>query len=184
MFDFIASAWFRLIGGTPAFRVYGRARHEQSWRIISVYATHRRDGNSRWPAGFFRGTCICWTSRVIAIGNDTAEEILREQVDDPASRDRPLEVAGGRLHHLNRRTSAGAEPWPSASEVLCHEIGHTAQARSFDGLYLILGATFTRCREGERWWNWFENQASANGQFGGIVNGSVREDLMARMRRN
>lgn len=183
IFDLLATAWFRLIGGTPAFRVYGRSRHEQAWRIISVYATHRRSMNSRWPAGFFRGTCICWTSKVIAIGNDIAEEILREQSQTPASQDHPVEVLGGRLRDPARRTQAGGPAFARASELLAHEIGHTGQARRFDVLYLIFGAMFTLCREGERWCNWFENQASADGQFGGVVNGSVRADLLNCLQR-
>ena len=27
-------------------------------RVVGVYATHRRDADSRWPAGLWRGTCI------------------------------------------------------------------------------------------------------------------------------
>lgn len=36
-------------------------------------------------------------------------------------------------------------------------------------------------REGQRWWNHFENQASEEGLFGGIVNGSVCPEMMARV---
>jgi len=99
-----------------------------------------------------------------------------------ASRDRPVEVAGGRLHDLARRESAGAEPWPSASEIMAHEIGHTAQASRLGLLYLPTGALFTLFREGPAWYNHFENQASESGQFGGIVNGSVLPELMSRLR--
>ncbi len=183
MFNLLASAWLRWWGGVPAFRVYGRSRRETAWRVVDVYATHRRDMTSRWPAGLFRGTCIAWTAAVISLGNDIATEILREQFDSPASRDHPLEVAGGRLRDLTRRSAVGAEPWPSASEILAHEIGHTAQARRFDFLYLVLGALFTLYREGDRWVNWFENQASADGLFGGLVNGSVHPDFLERVRR-
>src|SRR5262245_55478094 len=92
MFNSLASAWFRSLGGTPAFRVHGKARHETAWRVIDVYATARRDADSRWPRPFWRGTCIAWTSQVIAVGWDMAECILREQALRPASRDYPVEV--------------------------------------------------------------------------------------------
>ena len=48
-------------------------------------------------------------------------------------------------------------------------------------LYLPAGALFTWWREGRHWWNVFENQASAEGQLGGIVNGSVCPELMRRV---
>ena len=70
----------------------------------------------------------------------------------------------------------------SASEILAHECGHTWQARRLGWLYWPTGALFTLWREGPHWWNHFENQASALGQFGGIVNGSVCEELMRRLR--
>jgi hypothetical protein len=182
MFNEVASAWFRLIGGGPCFRVWGRARRETDWRVIDVFATHRRNYDSRWPGPFWRGTCITWTSKVIAVGWDFALEVLREQTAEPASREHPVEVAGGRLRDLDRRTAAGAEPWPTASEVLAHECGHTWQARRLGVLYWPVGGTVTLFREGPHWWNHFENQASAQGQFGGIVNGSVSEELMRRLR--
>ncbi len=180
MFNPLASSFFRLLG-RPAFRIYGKGRHETDWRIIEVHATHRRDRDSAWPAFLFRGTCITWTASIIAVGWDFAEEVLREQVTEPASRERPLEVAGGRLHHRDRRVRAGAEPWPTASEILAHECGHTAQARRLGWLYLPAGACFTLWREGPRWYNHFENQASEDGLFGGIVNGSVCPELMSRI---
>lgn len=34
------------------------------------------------------------------------------------------------------------------------------------------------------WWNWFENEASEIGQFGGIISGSVHPDLWAAVRPN
>jgi hypothetical protein len=182
MFNEVASAWFRLIGGGPCFRVWGRSRREADWRVIDVFATHRRNHDSRWPGPFWRGTCITWTSKVIAVGWDFALEVLREQTAEPASRERPVEVAGGRLRDLDRRGAAGAEPWPTASEVLAHECGHTWQARRLGVLYWPVGGTVTLFREGRHWWNHFENQASALGQFGGIVNGSVCEELMRRLR--
>jgi hypothetical protein len=49
MLNELASAWLRRVGGTPCFRVHGKARHEAAWRVIDVYATHRRDWASRWP---------------------------------------------------------------------------------------------------------------------------------------
>jgi hypothetical protein len=179
MFNPLATAWFRLLG-RPCFRIYGRGRREKAWRIIEVHATHRRDQDSRWPRFLFRGTCITWTASIIAVGWDFAEEVLCEQRAEPASRERPVEVHGGRLHDLERRTAAGADPWPSASEVLAHECGHTWQARRLSWLYLPAGAAFTLFREGPAWYNYFENQASEIGQFGGIVNGSVCPELMSR----
>src|SRR5262245_39715246 len=106
----------RRLGGRPAFRVYGKTRRETAWRVVDVFATHRRDRDSCWP--LWRGCCITWTAEVIAVGWDFALEVLREQAAEPASRARPVEVAGGRIRDLARRTAAGAEPWASASEVL------------------------------------------------------------------
>lgn len=181
MFNSLASAWFRSLGGTPAFRVHGKTKREEAWRIIDVYATARRNADSRWPSPFWRGTCIAWTSQVIAIGWDLAECVLREQAGRPASRDFPVEVAGGRLLDGARRAAAGVPGWPSASEVLAHECGHTAQALRMGLLYWPAGATFTLFREGVGWWHRFENEASEEGQFGGIVSGSVVPELMRRL---
>jgi hypothetical protein len=181
MFNPIASACFRL-AGTPAFRIYGKGRREQEWRVIDVHATRRRDLDSRWPGFLFRGTCITWTSSVIAVGGDFAESVLIEQALAPASRERPVEVAGGRLRDDARRKEAGGLAWATASEVLAHEVGHTWQARRMGWAYWPVGALFTLCREGPRWYNHFENQASAEGQFGGLVNGSVCERLMGRLK--
>jgi hypothetical protein len=180
MFNRLATSWFRLLGA-PCFRVYGKARHEKDWRVIEVHATHRRDGDSRWPAPLFRGTCITWTDAVIAVGWDFAEAVLREQTLAPASRERPVEVRGGRLRDGRRRLAAGGSDHVSASEVLAHECGHTAQARRLGVAYLPTGALFTLFREGTHWWNHFENRASEQGQFGGIVNGSVCAELMRRL---
>jgi hypothetical protein len=181
MFNPLATAAFRL-AGRPAFRIHGRGRREQAWRVIDVFATRRRDPDSRWPAFLFRGTCITWTASVIAVGWDFAEAVLREQMAEPASREHPVEVAGGRLHDLARRPAAGALPWADASEVLAHEVGHTWQARRLGWLYWPTGAAFTLWREGPRWYNHFENQASEEGLFGGLVNGSVSPELLARVR--
>src|SRR5262249_56940701 len=62
---------------------------------------------SRWPRPFFPGTCITWTSSAIAVGWDFALDVLREQMAEPASRERPVEVIGGRLCDLMRRQAAG-----------------------------------------------------------------------------
>jgi hypothetical protein len=170
------SAVVRRLSGPPTFRVYGRARSEADWHAIDVYATHRRDCTSRWP--LWRSTCITWSSRVIAVGWDFAALVLMEQMAEPASRDRPVVVAGGRLRDWRRRLAAGASSQPSASEVMAHECGHTAQARRMGFFYWPVGGAVTLLREGPRWWNHFENQASATGQFGGIVRGSVAAALM------
>lgn len=180
MFDTLASACFRL-AGKPAFRIHGRSRHERAWRTIEVHATHRRDQDSRWPGPFFRGTCITWTASIIAVGWDFAEEVLREQMTEPASREHPVEVLGGRLNDRDRRLEAGGLPWASASEILAHEVGHTAQARKMGLVYWPIGALFTLWREGKGFHHWFENAASETGLFGGLVNGSVHPELMARI---
>ena len=183
MFNRLASGALRRLGGAPCFQIYGRARRERDWRIIGVHATHRRDGDSRWPRFLFRGTCITWTAEVIAVGWDFAVDVLREQVSEPASRDRPVEVASGRLRDHLRRTAAAASPFASASEILAHECGHTWQMLRMGLLYWPIGGALTLFREGPRWWNRFENQASELGQFGGIVNGSVCAALMQRLSR-
>src|SRR5438128_11175282 len=101
MIEPFLSAWLHWLGGTPCFRIYGKARREPAWRSISVYATSRRNLDSRWP--LWRGTCITWTSEVIVIGWDFAKEALREQAEAPASRRFPIEVGGGRIDDLSRR---------------------------------------------------------------------------------
>jgi hypothetical protein len=179
MFNRLATGAMVRLSGRPCFQIYGKARSESAWRIIGVYATHRRNSDSRWPAYFFRGTCITWTAECIAVGWDFAADVLREQRCEPASRDRPLEVAAGRIRDPFRRASVGASPFASASEVLAHECGHTWQMLRLGLLYWPIGAAFTLFREGPHWWNRFENQASEIGQFGGIVNGSVHPKLMS-----
>jgi hypothetical protein len=181
VFNRLATTAARRLGGPPCFQIYGKARSESAWRIIGVHATHRRDSDSRWPAFLFRGTCITWTAEVIAVGWDFAEDVLREQVSEPASRDRPVEVAAGRIRDHLRRAAAGASPFASASEVLAHECGHTWQMLRLGLLYWPVGGAFTLFREGPHWWNRFENQASEIGQFGGIVNGTVCPELMSRI---
>ena len=161
-------------------RIYGKGNSETTWREIDVFASRLRDVHSPWP--FLGRTCITWTRRVIAVGWDFAEQVLREQVATPASRESPVEVGGGRLRDASRRSDAQSPSVPLASEVLAHECGHTCQAVRFGPIYLLLGALFTWWREGKHWWNWFENQASELGQFGGIVNGTVHPKLWAAVR--
>lgn len=180
MFNSAVSSAFREFSGVPSFRIYGRARREPSWHVLDVYATHRRDLGSRWP--LFRGTCITWTASVIAVGWDFAAEVYREQVSDPASRERPVEVVAGTLRDVFRRDAVGGPPFPSMSEVLAHECGHTGQARRMGVLYWPLAAPVTLFREGPHFYNHFENQASREGQFGGFVKGSVSAELLARVR--
>ena len=170
------SRWLCWLGGQPSFQIHGRGRAEEDWRTISVYATHRRNAESRWP--LWRGTCITWTSDVIVVGWDFALELVREQMTEPASRQRPVEVSGGRLQNLMGRADAGAPGFPTVSEVLAHECGHTWQALRFRAAYLPIGATFTLFREGPHFWNRFENQASEQGLFGGIITRSVCQRLM------
>jgi hypothetical protein len=180
MFNSVATFLLRRFGGVPCFRVWGKARREVDWRQVDVFATHRRDLTSRWPGPLFRGTCITWTASVISVGWDFAAEVLREQATDPASRERPVAVAGGRVGDPFRRRAAGGEPFAGASEVLAHECGHTWQARRLGWAYLPAGAAFTLFREGPHWYNRFENQASEEGLFGGIINGSVHPALTRR----
>src|SRR5215470_7551201 len=98
MFNPLMSTWLRFWGGPPAFRVWGRARSEKDWRVIDILATDRRNYDSRWPRYLWRGTLITWTASVISCGWDFAAEVLCEQVADPASLERPVAVAGGRLN--------------------------------------------------------------------------------------
>ena len=181
MFNRLATAWLRRLGGRPCFRIYGKARCEGEWRVIEVHATHRRDLHSTWPPYLWRGTCITWTASVIAVGWDFAEDVLREQAAEPASRGRPVEVCGGRIRDRRRRSEAGGPAFPSASEVLAHECGHTWQALRLGWAYWPVGGAVTLFREGARFWNRFENQASELGQFGGLVNASVCPELMSRL---
>jgi hypothetical protein len=100
-------------------------------------------------------------------------------VNQPASREHPVEVAGGRLNDGPRRQAAGGPSFPGASEVLAHECGHTWQVRRLGLAYWPVVGAVTLFREGPHWWNHFENQASETGLFGGIVNGSVCTELMS-----
>jgi hypothetical protein len=180
MVNQLVSWWLRRQGGTPCFQIYGKARRETEWRIVNVFATHRRNVESRWP--LWRGTCITWASDVVVVGWDFAERVLKEQAASPASREHPVEVAGGRLGDWKRRLQSGASSQCSASEVLAHECGHTDQPAWLGDLYLPVVGAVTLFREGSHWWNYFENQASEQGMFGGIVNGSVCDVLMDKLK--
>ena len=189
--------WLRWRGGPPCFRIYGKARPERQWRIIDVYATSRRNVGSGWP--LWGGTCVTWSAEIVAVGWDFAESVLREQSHLPSSRQYPVEVSQGRIlgrrvarpEALRRACGPSDSPTPfedsgratppssvaSASEVLAHECGHTWQALRLRSLYLPYVGAVTLFREGPHSWNYFENQASELGQFGGIVEGSVCPEL-------
>jgi hypothetical protein len=183
MFNNVASGWFRWLGGVPCFRIYGKARRESAWRVIDLFATHRRDAASRWPRHLWRGTCVTWTASIIAAGWDFAEEVLREQSAEPASREHPVEIAGGGLHDLVHRREAEGRGYLRSSEILAHECGHTGQAMRLGWAYLPVVGALTLFREGPHWWNHWENQASELGQFGGIVDGSVHPELISRFQK-
>jgi hypothetical protein len=178
MWNEILTRWLQWLGGVPCLQVYGKARVEAHWRIIDVYAMARRNAGAGLP--LWRATCTTWTDRIIAVGWDFGERLLREQRAVPASRPEPIAVAGGRLRDRRRRLASASE-FPSASEVMAHECGHTWQALRLGPAYLPLVGSLTLFREGPHFWNHFENQASEQGQFGGIVNGSVDGDLMSRL---
>jgi hypothetical protein len=182
MFNKAVTAWLQSLGGPPCFRIWGKARPERNWRVIEIHATHRRDVFSRWPRFLWRGTCITWSDAIIAVGWDFATAVLREQMQQPASREHPLAVSGGRLRDHHQRHQAGASMGPSCSEVLAHECGHTWQVRRMDFLYWPVVGALTLFREGPHWWNHFENQASELGLFGGIINGSVSPEAISRSR--
>lgn len=173
--DLLADA-IRWLGTAPCFEVYGKARPEYSWRRIEIYASSRRNRDSRWP--FWRNCCTTWTSQIIAVGWHFAAAVLQEQRADPASRLHPTTVAGGRLAHRQRRAEAKAAAIPSASEVLAHECGHTWQACRLGPIYLPLVGTVTLFREGAHSWNRFENEASELGMFGGLVPGTLSSELL------
>lgn len=159
------AGWLRGLGCRPAFAVYGKSQRESRWRIIDVFATPRRNDASRWP--LWRGTCTTWSSGVIAVGRDFAKQVLDEQERHAATRERAVSVPGGRL-----RDAAG-DPHLPATWILAHECGHTHQALRLGPLYWPFVGAVTLCREGPRAWNRFENDASEQGLFGGIVPGTV-----------
>jgi hypothetical protein len=165
--------WLRWRGGPPCFLIYGKARPEPEWRIIEVHATSRRNLGSGWP--LWDGTCITWSAQIIAVGWDFAGSVFREQSDNPASRQHPVQVTGGRIRDPSgRRIATKVLP---ASEILAHECGHTWQAMRLRSLYLPFVGMVTLFREGPHAWNYFENQASQLGQFGGIVKDSICREL-------
>ena len=170
------STLFHWVGREPCFRIHGKARREKSWREIAVYASHRNNLDSRWP--LLAGSCITWTAEVILIGWDMAELILSEQRKQPASRDFPVAVQSGRLSDSCGRRAIGANTYPSASEIMAHECGHTWQALRIGPCYLPIVGAVTWFREGHNPWNRFENEASEQGLFGGIVNKSVCSQLL------
>jgi hypothetical protein len=105
---------------------------------------------------------------LVAVGTEYARELLSDPLLPAITCASPVQVAAGTLRDAERRVAAGASPFPSAAELMAHEIGHTAQARRYRLLYLPLVGAVTRFGEGSRWWNRFENEASAIGQFGGL----------------
>jgi hypothetical protein len=177
MYDALLTRWLQWLGGEPCFRIYGKGRAEADWRVVDVFAAARRNSTSRWPV-LWQGTCITWTSAVIAVGWDFAAAVVSEQAIEPASRQRPVTVAGGRLRDVQRRQGANARSFATACEVLAHECGHTWQARRIGAAYLPLVGAVTWFGEGAHFWNHFENEASEVGQFGGFVNGSVYPRLI------
>jgi hypothetical protein len=172
--------WLRHRSGGPTFRIYGKARPETEWRVIDIYATPRRNLGSGWP--LWDGTCVTWSGQIIAVGWDFALAVLREQYENPASRQYPAQVTGGRIRDASGRKVSGRDS--PASEVLAHECGHTWQALRLHSLYLPFVGMVTLFREGPRPWNYFENQASELGQFGGIVSGSVIPELLKKLHEN
>lgn len=181
MLDAVLSAVLRRLGGTPCFRIYGKAIPERAFREIEVFASARRDLSSRWP--LLRGTCTTFTPEIIVIGWDHAAAILAEQLQQPASPEKPLRVYGGRLTDAARRQAAGGLCPRRISEILAHECGHTWQARRMRSglIYLPVVGSVTLFGEGRHFWNHFENQASELGLFGGLVKGSVRAELLSRL---
>jgi hypothetical protein len=180
MLNELWTEWLRQRGDKPCFRIYGKARPELEWRIIDVCATTRRNMGSGWP--LWDGTCVTWSDQIISVGWDFAESVLREQSQNPASRQHPIQVTGGRIRDPARRKSP--REYSPASEILAHECGHTWQALRLHSLYLPFVGMVTLFREGPHPWNYFENQASELGQFGGIVNGSVCPELMKTTAQN
>ncbi len=167
MFDAAMTGCLRKWGAAPCLRVFGKAKHEADWRVIDVVASRRRNRDSGWP--LMHGTCITWTSSVIVVGWDFARAFLAEQIHRPATRETFVEVFGGRLRDLARRAKAGSPPSCSYSEVMAHECGHTAQSIRLGAAYLPLVGAVTLFREGNYWWNHWENNASAHGLMGGIA---------------
>lgn len=175
---FMLTALIRRLSGPPAFRIYGKTRREIAWRTIDIYATHRRNRNSSWP--LWRGTCTCWSAELVAVGWDFAVDVVSDPAAWQTSRDNPLMVAGGGFTKLSERIKLGAPVVPQRVEILAHEVGHTIQALRLGLVYLPLVGALTLFGEGPHWWNRFENEASVEGQFGGIIPGSVCDELQYR----
>jgi hypothetical protein len=174
MLNELLSDWLHWLGGTPCFRIYGKAAREKDWRIIDVFASRHRNQDSPWQ--LWQGTCVTWAADVIAVGWDFAETVVTEQMLAPVSRQHPLAVAGGRIRDPDRCRPA------RASEILAHECGHTWQALRLGPTYLPIVGSVTLFHEGPHPWNHFENEASREGRFGGLVNGSVCPGLTDRLR--
>ena len=112
MFNSIASFLFRRLGGVPCFRIYGKVRRERDWRVVDVFATARRNLDSRWPAPIFRGTCITWTASIISVGLDFAEQVLREQLAEPASARTPGQCRWRKAPRSDSPTGSPRQPLP------------------------------------------------------------------------
>lgn len=179
MIDTIVSECFACFGGQPCCEIYGKSRREADWRRIRVYASQRHDMTSRWP--LVSGSCVTWSSQVILIGWDFARALLQEQIREPASRQFPVEVCGGRLKDQERRAQAQGPSYPSYSEIMAHECGHTWQALWLGPSYLALVGSVTMFQEGPKPWNRFENEASEQGLFGGLVAASLCPRLAAEL---
>jgi hypothetical protein len=115
---------------------------------------------------------------MVAVGWDFAQAFLADPAVWKVSRASPLVVAGGSLVNVEARLRAGGPAAPSKGEILAHEIGHTFQAMRYRAFYLPIVGAVTIFGEGPRFWNAFENEASAVGQFGGIVPGSLNRALL------
>jgi hypothetical protein len=175
MIDAWLTRWLRWHGGSPCFRILGKGRAESSYRLIDVYATPRRDAASRWP--LWRGSCITWTSEVIVVGWDFAAALVREPAAMQVRPEEPVIVAAGRTRDASRRLAAAAPARPALAEILAHECGHTWQAKRYAAAYLPVVGSMTLFREGQHFWNHFENQASEEGVFGGLVDGSLIPEI-------
>ena len=170
------SAAFRLLSGRPCFRIYGRATYEPSWQVIDVFAfkspgldeplaaprrdLHYLDGrrHRRW------------------MGLRRVRIARADRGSRPRGTARWSSAAGGSVRAAaassDRRRPAKSSPTNAATpaKLVGWESGIGRSA-----------LRLTLFREGDRWWNWFENEASATGQFGGIVNGTVVAELMQKL---
>ena len=157
---------YRSLFGPPCFQVYGKGRFKRDWHIVDVYTSRRRDCGSGWP--FFSGTCITWTASVIAVGQDFAEQLLREQSTEPASQGNPVLVEGAAY----TTSTADLPPLPSLFPPLRKSWLTNAATPPRPAVWVVFMADWCQCelfRQGPHWWNRFENEASEIGRFGGIV---------------